>query len=228
MCQTPAHTSGQSSGPEQGIAKASAGPTQTELGFILRAMQANLGEFPKIELGATADRPAHLRRWRYVTHTALDICGDHVTTWWSWCWNVAEQVHAIYLERPIMDREGMTVGPRCPQQWKQLQTWIKPRVLQVLPQQLMKQLQLRGEQGIQDEVQDVFFALLKLCHPGAQDEKQAIFNLLQNPNPCSKAETALGELQRWISAARRMHAQKMSPPDVTILYTAMTSIFSSF
>ena len=46
----PMLTSGQGFGLEQGTAKATAGPTQTELGFILKAMQANLGEFPKIDL----------------------------------------------------------------------------------------------------------------------------------------------------------------------------------
>ena len=82
-------------------------------------------------------------------------------------------------------------------------------------------------QGVRDEVQDILYQLLKMCNPGTHDEKQAVLSQLQNPNPCSKPEAALNELQRFWAAARRCHTLRMQCPDVSILYTAMRSIFSA-
>ena len=140
---------------------------------------------------------------------------------------MAEIAHSVYLTAPIVQREGVAVGPRNPSKWVQLETWIKPRVVAAMPQHLKKQLQQRGVQGVRDEVQDILYQLMKTCHPGTPDEKQAVISQLQSPNACSRPDTALNELQRFWAAARRCHALKMQFPDVSILYTAMTSIFTA-
>ena len=158
---------------------ASAVPTPQELTFISKAMQTCVGGFPTVELGGIAERPDHLRKWRYAVFQSLEAAGPHMTQWWSWCWQMAESAHSVYLAAPIMQREGVAVGPRNPSKWAQLETWIKPRVVAAMPQHLKKQLQQRGVQGVRDEVQDILYQLTKMCHPGTPDEKQAVIGQFQ-------------------------------------------------
>ena len=65
--------------------------TTGELSMILKAIQTCVGEFPTMELGSVAERPEHLRRWRYAVRQALEAAGHQVMDWWSWCWEVAEE-----------------------------------------------------------------------------------------------------------------------------------------
>ena len=76
-------------------------------------------------------------------------------------------------------------------------------------------------------MQDVLYLLLKVCSPGAADEKSAVLKQLTDPAPCSKPESALNELQKFWAAARRCRELEMAAPDVTVLYTALRSIFSN-
>eukprot|EP00959_Pyramimonas_sp_CCMP1952_P304898 6381430-Pyramimonas_sp.AAC.1 len=106
------------------------------------------------------------------------------------------------MKTSIMTREGITVKARNQPKWRQLETWIKPKLIACLPQLLKKQLTQRGVQGICDETQDILYLVLKTCCPGAAGEKSAVLKQLTNPTPCSKPESALAELQRFWAAAR--------------------------
>ena len=129
------------------------------------------------------------------------------------------------MKSPAMNREGIGVAPRSVPKCSQIETWAKPRLVAALPQLLKKQLLQRGEQGFRDEVQDILYLVLKTCCLGAADEKAAIRKHLQNPAPCSKPESALNELQRYWAAARRCNELQMAFPDLTVIYTAIRSIF---
>ena len=69
----------------------------SELNFIMKAIQGLVGEFPTVELGGIAERPEVLRKWRYATQTALEAAGPQVTTWWTSCWQAAEEAHSLYM-----------------------------------------------------------------------------------------------------------------------------------
>ena len=200
--------------------------SQGELSMILKSMQ-QVGEFPQIELGQASERPMNFRRWRYAVTSAMESAGIHVTDWWQWSLQIAEQHHRVYVQAPIMARESIVIADTVPNKWRQLELWFRPRVLACLPQVLKKTLTQRGVDGMRDEVQDILFLVFKTIAPGAADEKNAVLRMLQNPVPCSKPETALAEIQRYWSAARRCDELMMNPPDVTILYTAFQSIFSN-
>ena len=139
----------------------------------------------------------------------------------------ADQTHRLYVQSPIMIRESITVGQRTPPKWLQLESWIRPKLISCLPDNLKKQLTARGMQDIEDECQDIVYLLTKACMPGAADEKSAVLKMLQDPTPCSRAESALAEVQRFWSAGRRCRELGMSAPDVSVLYTAFRSIFSN-
>ena len=101
----------------------------SELNFILKAIQTCVGVFPNMDLGAVADRPEQLSKWRFAVRTALDSAGPQVTAWWSWCWEVAEETHGRYMKTPIMQREGVKVLSRNVPKWGQIEVWIKPKLM---------------------------------------------------------------------------------------------------
>ena len=81
--------------------------SSADLSLILRSVQACVGEFPTVELGAMQERTYHLRKWRYALSQALEATGPIVEEWWRWCWTAAEEVHEKYLVTPIMIRESV-------------------------------------------------------------------------------------------------------------------------
>ena len=158
---------------------------------------------------------------------SLRATGHHVEQWWEWCWRLAEQEHDKYLVAPMMQREQIRVQQRVPAEWAQIATWIYPKFVGSLPQQLKKQVTEMSVHGrVRYEAQDLMFLLLKQASPGAQEEKAEVNRRLNNPQPCSKAQSALNEILRWKNAHRRCLRLGMQPPDVTLLYTAYTSISS--
>ena len=122
---------------------------------IMKAVQSLIGEFPHIELGGVAERPEALRKWRFAMRTALEAAGPHVTTWWDGCWAAAEQTHAVYMQAPVMSREGLKVAQRPSSRYAQLEAWLKPRVVAAMPQIIKRQLTARGVQGIRGDTPDV-------------------------------------------------------------------------
>ena len=106
-----------------------------------------------------------------------------MASWWAWRWAVAEETHGLYMQAPVMNREGLKVVHRNSAKYAQIETWIKPRLVASLPQNLKKQLTQRGVQGMRDEVQDILFLVLKTACPGVADEKAAVLRQLQNPTP---------------------------------------------
>ena len=84
-----------------------------------------------------------------------------------------------------------------------------------------------GPDEERDEFADSLFLVLKTCCPGAADEKAAVLRQLQNPTPCSKAESALNELQRFWASARRCQQLGMSFPDITVLYAGFRSMLQA-
>ena len=202
--------------------------SNSDLGMILKILQQCIGTFPMITLRGMAERPEDLRKWRYAVGTSLKAAGPHVEQWWKWSTATAESTHKLYAIAPIMNRESIGVTQRTPVKWLQLESWIRPKLIACLPENLKKQLAARGiAGGVEDECQDILYMLNKTCMPGAADEKSAVLKQLQDPVPCSKAESALGEIQRFWQAGRRCKELGMSPPDISVLYTAFRSIFSN-
>ena len=138
--------------------------SNSDLGMILKLLQQMVGEFPTIILRGMAERPEDMRKWRYAVLTSLKAAGPQVESWWKWCVSSADQTHKLYVQSPIMTRESITVGQRTPPKWLQLESWIRPKLISCLPDNLKKQLTARGMQDIEDECQDIVYLLTKACN----------------------------------------------------------------
>ena len=223
----PLHTAHQAAQPRR-VKRVATSDTlsMSERSMFLKVLQQCIGDFPSIELRGMAERPEDLRKWKYAVATSLEAAGPQFKEWWTWSITTADLTHRPYAHAPIMNREGIAVEARTPMKFVQLESWIRPKLIACLPQALKRTLTQRGTQGVKDECQDILCMLFKSCMPGAADEKIAVLKMLQNPTPCSTAETALNEMQRFWSAGRRFQELNMAPPDVTVPYTAFRSIFS--
>ena len=68
--------------------------------------------------------------------------------------------------------------------------------------------------------------LMKTFSPGGAEEKIHLTNAILNPVVCANPRAAHLELIRWKDNLRRSEELGCSPPDLTLAYRAMESIFS--
>ena len=150
---------------------------------------------------------------------SLRATGHHVEQWWEWCWRLAEQEHDKYLVAPMMQREQIRVQQRVPAEWAQIATLIYPKFVGSLPQQLKKQVTEMSVHGrVRYEAQD----LLTRCtrREGRSDPPA------EQPTAVQQGPVSLERNPEVENAHRRCIRLGMQPPDVTLLYTAYTSISS--
>ena len=86
-----------------------------DLGMMLKLLQQMVAEFPTIILRGMAERPEDMRKWRYAVLTSLKAAGPIVESWWKWWVSSADLTHRLYVQSPIMIREGITVAHRSQQ-----------------------------------------------------------------------------------------------------------------
>ena len=61
--------------------------TASELGMIMKSLQAFVPEFPKLELGDASTPANRLLNWTTTVEQAINPAGPHVIQWWKWCRN---------------------------------------------------------------------------------------------------------------------------------------------
>ena len=104
---------------------------------------------------------------------------------------------------------------------------MRPKVIDATPPHIKEWVDQRAQQGQVDPSHVVLFYLMKTFAPGGAEEKTQLHSKILNPNPCSHPRAAQVEYLRWQDNLRRYRELKCSPPDLTMAYTAMESIFST-
>ena len=198
----------------------------SELGFLLKILQTNMKEFPKLESGDPATKGQRLRQWKVAIETTLLPAGDVMVSWWRWCIKQAEEAYTRYINTDIHLREAIYPTEKLPSGWLQIDSWLKPRLLEVVPHEIREWQNSRIQQGLMDDTQVILFYVMKRFAPGNADERVHLLESINNPKCCSKPKAALAELTRWKELVRRSCQLGMSPPDMMLTYRALTSIFS--
>ena len=85
---------------------------------------------------------------------------------------------------------------------------------------------MRAQQGKKDASHALLFYIMKVFAPGNADEKCSLLSSILNPNVCTNPAAAQNELLRWKQGIRRCMELGGAPPDLTLAYRAMESIFS--
>ncbi len=84
-----------------------------------------------------------------------------------------------------------------PVEWEQIDSWIRPKILEAMPALVKDWVAARGRQGKVDETHIVLYYAIKVCGPGSCEEKVQLSNDILNPNVCSQPRAAQLELMRW-------------------------------
>ena len=229
-CQTPSLPQGREevSAPP-GLAGAIASPptiTQQELGMIMKAIQTYLSDMPKLELGDMATRATRLHSWKTAIHQALLPVGSHMRNWWNWCLQKAGVAYKRFLSAELCDREKIFPQDLMPSAWEQIDSWMRPKLLDSVPSVVREWVNMRARQGKIDDTHVILFWVVKQFGPGSADEQVAINGNILNPHVCSHPRAAQLELMKWKENIRRLAELNISPPALLLTYRAMESIFS--
>ena len=201
--------------------------THGELGMIMKSIQTFLSEVPKLELGDVATRATRLLAWKANFEQVLIPVGPTVRNWWRWCIKKAAEAHKRFLAATLQDRESVTPLDRMPQVWEQVDSWMRPKILEAVPGVIRELVNMRSRQGQIDDTHVILFWLVKQFGPGSIEEQIAVNNNIVNPHACANPKSAQSELIRWKENIRRLKELNMTPPALMLTYRAMESIFSA-
>ena len=139
----------------------------------------------------------------------------------------AEEAHKVFLKTPILKRESVIPTAEIPEPWLQLESWMRPKLLEVLPKHTREWVDMRAKQGRVDASHVLVFYLMKTFSPGGADEKVHLINAILNPIVCSMPRAAQVELIKWKENLRRSAELGCHSPDLLLAYRPMESIFSA-
>ena len=107
----------------------------------------------------------------------------------------------------------------------QVQSWMRPRILACLPKTQREWVDHRALAGVVDASNTLVYYLFKFFAPGSPCEKDNLLRKVLNPNVCTNPQSGQIELVRWRTDVQRLSALGCMPPDLTMSYRALESIF---
>ena len=108
-----------------------------------------------------------------------------------------QRVYKQFLNTPVLRREGIWPADKIPIAWKQLDAWMRPKLIEASPEDVKEWVNQKAQQGIIDESHVILFHLMKLMAPGGPEEKVQLLNRINNPAVCSQPKAAQLELTKW-------------------------------
>ena len=102
---------------------------------------------------------------------------------------------------------------------------MRSRILACLPKIIREWVDLRATAGAVEPSHILLYYLFKYFAPGSPNEKDCLLRKVLNPNVCTQPQSAQLELMRWRSDVLRLKALGCMPPDLTLSYRALESIF---
>ena len=142
----------------------------------MKAIAAFIGELPKLEFGDSATRASRLQTWLGAVSQAVQPAGPHLIKWWQWVQQEAERAHKLFLVTPVMSRESILPTASIPDPWLQLESWMRPKLLEVLTKDIRDWVNMRARQNVIDPSHVLVFYLMKSFSPGGAEEREQLTN----------------------------------------------------
>ena len=114
-----------------------------------------------------------------------------------------------------------------PRAWEQLDSWMRPKLLDAVPSVIREWVSMRARQGRTDESHIIVFWVVKQFGPGNAEEQVALNGNILNPHVCTNPRAAQLELLKWKENVRRVAELNIAPPPMLLCYRGMESIFSA-
>ena len=89
-----------------------------------------------------------------------------------------EEAHKLFLITPIMKREAVIPTAAIPEPWLQMESWMRPKLLEALPNHVREWVNQRMKQGMVDASHVLLFYLMKTFSPGGAEEKIHLTNTI--------------------------------------------------
>jgi len=157
---------------------------------------------------------------------ALIPVGSHFKNWWSWCQRASGVAYQRFLKAHMSERESILPTETMPVAWDQIDSWMRPKLLEAIPGVVREWVGMRARQGRLDGTHVIIFWVVKQFGPGSVEEQVAINSNILNPSVCSNPRAAQIELMKWKENIRRLAELSISPPALLLTYRAMESIFN--
>ena len=90
----------------------------------------------------------------------------------------------------IQEREKVVPRDVMPTVWDQIDSWMRPKIIEATPPNIKEWVDQRAQQGTVDPSHVVLFYLMKTFAPGGAEEKTQLHSRILNPNPCSNPKAA--------------------------------------
>ena len=162
--------------------------------MILKIIQSVIKQFPTLTLADPSTRATRFLSWRASIQLQLVSAGTHLSAWWNWCESKAQKAHKAFVAASIHDRESILPEEGMPINWQQIDSWLRPRLIEVCPGDVKDWVNMRARQNKVDDTHVVLFYLYKQFAPGGADEKVQIDQSIRNPQVCSQPKAAQVEL----------------------------------
>ncbi len=147
--------------------------------MLMKTIQSFVKVLPKLELGDVSTRANRLLTWRVAVGQAIAPAGPHLTAWWKWCLQTAEKAYKVFIKASIQEREAIIPTEVMPLVWEQIDSWMRPMILDATPKHIKDWVEMRARQGQVDASHVVLFYVMKTFTPGGAEEKVQFSPVMQ-------------------------------------------------
>ena len=138
----------------------------------------------------------------------------------------AEKAYSRFIKATIHERESIVPIETMPSAWKQVDSWMRPKLLEPIPKHIKEWMLAWARQNTIDQSHVVLFNVTKVFAPGNAHEKTQLLSSMLNPNVCTNPRAAQAELLKWKEATRPVHQLGCSLLHILLTFPTMESIFS--
>ena len=126
-------------------------------------------ELPKLELGDVGTRASRLLTWKVAVEQTIAPVGAHAMSWWKWCLQQAEKTYRIFLRASVHEREAILPREILPAAWQQIDSWMRPKLLEATPTNIKEWVTMRQKQCQVDASHVILYHLMKTFAPGSAE-----------------------------------------------------------
>ena len=127
--------------------------------MLMKTIQQYVQEFPKLGLGEPGTRGTRLITWEINVAQVLLPCGPTVDQWWTWCVSKAERAYSVFIDASIYDRGAIVPKEQMPSEWKQLDSLLRPKLLEASPAHVKEMVAARAGQNTINATHVILFCI---------------------------------------------------------------------
>jgi len=115
--------------------------------MLMKTLQTFVSDLPKLDMGDLATRANRLLLWKSAVELALAPAGPTLKAWWKWVSVEAETTYQLFLQSSIHEREALVPTIAMPGAWDQLDSWMRPKLIDAAPKEVKDWVSMRSRLG---------------------------------------------------------------------------------